>query len=106
MHGQPIIKRTRGSILGKGKQFSPLRNVQTGSGAKTASFSVGTGDAFPPKLKRPQREAHYSHPFGAEAENEWNYTFTPSCGLYNMLKDLNTVLVKGVVFTFEVWFPA
>jgi hypothetical protein len=53
MHGQPIIKRTRGSIRGKGKQFSPLRNIQTGSGANTASFSVDTGDAFPPEIKTP-----------------------------------------------------
>lgn len=40
-------QRTRGSIPDKGKRFSPLRNVQTGSGANSASFSVGTGDGFP-----------------------------------------------------------
>jgi hypothetical protein len=37
----------RGSIPGRGKGFYLLRSVQTGSGAHSASFSMGTGSSFP-----------------------------------------------------------
>lgn len=39
-------QRTRGSIPGKGKRFSSLRNVQTRSVPNSATLSVGTGDTF------------------------------------------------------------
>ena len=44
-----------GSNLAKGKRF-PTQNVQTGSGAHQASYSVGTG-VFTTGVKRPGREA-------------------------------------------------
>lgn len=37
----------RESIRGRDMRFSPLRNVQTGTGAYTGVFLVGIGDSFP-----------------------------------------------------------
>jgi len=31
---------------------------------------------FPPRVKRPGREADYSSPYGAEVKNGWYYTST------------------------------
>jgi hypothetical protein len=49
--------------------FSLHHRVQNGSGAHPASYSVGTRGSFP-GVKRPGREADYSHPSSAEAK-EW-----------------------------------
>jgi hypothetical protein len=62
--------RTR-SIPGKGKEFSLLQSVQTGSGANSVSVQWVSA-----KVKRPGSEADYSPQFRAEGENEWSYTFT------------------------------
>lgn len=39
--------RGRGSIRGRGKRFFSSPNVQTGPGAYTGVYLVGTGDSFP-----------------------------------------------------------
>jgi hypothetical protein len=38
---------SRGSIPGRGKRFSLLHSVQTGSGAHPASYPMGTAGDFP-----------------------------------------------------------
>jgi hypothetical protein len=37
----------RGSIPGRGKRFSPLHSVQTGSGPHPTSSTMGTRGSFP-----------------------------------------------------------
>jgi hypothetical protein len=43
---QPGRQRSRGSIPGRGKIFSPAHNVQTGSEAHPG-YPMGTGGSFP-----------------------------------------------------------
>ena len=57
------------SLQGQENYF--LQNVQPGSGAHAASYSVGTG------VKRPGLEAAQSNPSVAEATNDWIPTSTP-----------------------------
>jgi hypothetical protein len=60
----------RGSIPGRGKGFSPILCVQTGSGAHPASCTMGTGGPFPGGKARPGRDADHSPPSSAEVMNE------------------------------------
>jgi len=39
---------------------------------------------FLPGIKRPDLEAHYSHPFNAEAKNEYKYTYIPPACLHDV----------------------
>jgi hypothetical protein len=50
------------------KDLSLLHSVQTGSGARLASYPIDTGGSFP-GLKLPGREADYSPANSAEAMN-------------------------------------
>jgi len=54
-------------------EFSLSLNAQTGSGAHSASFSVGTGVLFW-AVKRLGPEAENSLPSSVEVKNEWSYT--------------------------------
>jgi hypothetical protein len=54
------------SIPGKGKGFSPLHSVQTGSGAHPVFYPMGTGGSFP-GVNRPGRETDHSS--NAEVKN-------------------------------------
>ena len=56
--------------------FFLLQNIQTGSGAHTAFYSMGTG-VLPRGLKQSGREVNHSSPSSAEAENEWRYNSLP-----------------------------
>jgi len=60
----------------KARDFSFLRNVQTGSGAHPASYSVDEGGSFL-AVNRVGRE--FNHPPSPipKVKNEWNYTSTP-----------------------------
>jgi hypothetical protein len=58
----------RGSIPGRGKRFSLLPSVQTGSGVHPASYPVGTG-ALSIGVKRPGYDADHSPPTSAEVKN-------------------------------------
>jgi hypothetical protein len=51
--------------------------VQTGSGVHPTSYSMGTGGAISPGVKRPGREADHSPPANAEVKKMWIYTSTP-----------------------------
>jgi hypothetical protein len=62
----------RGSIPRRGTYFSLLHNVQTGSGAHPASYSMGTEVSFS-GVKRPEHEAVIS-PSSADV---CSYTSTP-----------------------------
>ena len=56
------------TILGKEtRNCSVLRNVQSGSGARTATCWIGTV-GFLSRLKRPERQADYSPPSSAEVK--------------------------------------
>jgi hypothetical protein len=61
-----------GRIPGEARSFTFLRNVQTISGARLASYSVCTG------VKRPGREAGHSSPSNAEVKTVYLYTRPPS----------------------------
>jgi hypothetical protein len=52
----------RGSITGRGKDFSSNLCVQTGSEAHPASCTMGTGGPFPAGKARPGRDADHSAP--------------------------------------------
>jgi hypothetical protein len=56
--------------------FSFLHRFQTGSGAHSASYPMGTGSPSA-GVKRPGREANHSPPPSAEVKNAWSYTSTP-----------------------------
>ena len=62
---------------------SLIQDVQTDSGAHTDSNSVATGGVFP-KINRPRREVHHSPSSGAEVENEWSYTSSPTISLHGV----------------------
>jgi hypothetical protein len=51
------------------RDFSQLHCVQTGYGAHTASYPIGTGVSFP-GVMRPGREAVHSRPYSAEVKND------------------------------------
>jgi hypothetical protein len=52
------------------KDFSSILCLQTGSGAHTASCTMGTGGSFPGGKARPGRDADHSPPSSAEVVNE------------------------------------
>jgi hypothetical protein len=52
------------------KDFSSSLVVQTSSGTRPASFTVGTGGPFPGVKARPGRDADHSPSSSAEVENE------------------------------------
>jgi hypothetical protein len=52
------------------KDFSSSLCVQTGSGAHSASCTMGTGGPLPGGKARPGRDADHSPPSSAEDENE------------------------------------
>jgi hypothetical protein len=56
--------------------LSFLLNVHTGSGARPASCSMGTGGPFP-EINRSVCEVEHLPPPSADAKNEWSYTSTP-----------------------------
>jgi len=56
------------------KDFFFTQNVQTGSGVHTASRSFGSGLFFP-GIKRPGLKLDRLHPYSAEVNNMWSYTF-------------------------------
>jgi hypothetical protein len=60
----------RGSIPGRGKDFSSNLCGQTGSGVHPASCTMGTGGPFPGGKARPGRDIDHSPPSSAEVENE------------------------------------
>lgn len=68
--GQP---RSLGSVPNRGRDFSFLGIVCTGSGACPVSYLVGP-EALPPRW-----EADHSHQSGAELNNAWTCTSTPLC---------------------------
>jgi hypothetical protein len=49
----------RGSIPGRGERIFPVASVQTGSGAHSASCTMGTGSPFPGGKTRPGRDADH-----------------------------------------------
>jgi hypothetical protein len=59
---------SRSSIPAGVKDFSPLHNIQSGSGTHPASYPVGTG-AVSPEVKRPGCEADQSPPSSADVKN-------------------------------------
>jgi hypothetical protein len=65
-----------GLTLGRVLEFCFLQNVQTGSGAKGTSYSIGGMDSFPGH-KGLQSEANHSPPSTTNVKNEWRYMSTP-----------------------------
>jgi hypothetical protein len=57
-------------------KFFPYPFVQTGPGAHSASYPMGTEVSFP-GVKRPGSEARHSPPTSDDDENKWIYTSTP-----------------------------
>jgi hypothetical protein len=59
----------RGSILGRGMDYSSSLCVLTGSGAQPDSCTKGTGGPFPGGKARPGRDADHSPSFTAAVMN-------------------------------------
>jgi hypothetical protein len=59
-----------------GQEFSFLRVVQTGSGVRQTSYTMGTGGFFLVG-KAPGRGADHSPPTSDEVKKMWIYTSTP-----------------------------
>jgi hypothetical protein len=62
-------------FLAEAGNFSLRHRVQTGSGAHTASYPMGTG-VLSPEVKRPGHEVDHSPASSAEVKNVWGYTST------------------------------
>jgi hypothetical protein len=60
----------------KGREFSLLHVVETGSGVHPASYPMGPG-ILSQGVKRPECEADHSPPTSAEVKKIWIYTFIP-----------------------------
>ena len=71
--------------LAETKDVSVLQNVETGSGALSASYSVGT-IGFVPSGKS-QSEADHSPVPSAEVKNGWSYTFTAPVYFHGLYGD-------------------
>jgi hypothetical protein len=63
--------------------FSLNHCIQNGSGARPASYPMGTSGSFL-EVKRPGREADHFH-LVPRSKNEWSYTSTPPICLYGMV---------------------
>jgi hypothetical protein len=57
------------------RNFTLLRNVQTGCGTRPSPVLNEYRDSLPAVI-RPGREFHHSLPPSAEVKNEWSYTLT------------------------------
>jgi len=71
------LRAGRCSILGMGIDgiFCLRHRIQTGSGAHSASCTMGTGISYP-GVKRLGREADHLPPSSAEVKNVWSCTST------------------------------
>jgi hypothetical protein len=58
-----------------GQEFSLLHFAQTGTGAHSTSYPMGTGGSFL-GVKRPGREADHSPPTSVKVQKLWIYTRT------------------------------
>jgi hypothetical protein len=65
----------RGSIPGRGRDFSVRHGVQTSSGAHPISCLMGAGVTFPGR-KAAGRETDHSS--SAEIKNVWSYASIPT----------------------------
>ena len=83
--------------------FSLLQNIQTGSGAHPASYSMGSG-VLTRGLKQPWREVNRPSPSSAEAKNGWRYNSL----LPRHLRDVdgeNISFYLATVSTHEIHVP-
>jgi hypothetical protein len=64
--------------------FSLHHHVQTGSGAHSASYPMGTR-ALSLGIQRPGREADHTPTSSAEVKNAWSYTSTPPISLHDVV---------------------
>jgi hypothetical protein len=63
----------RGSITGKTKRFSHLKNIQVSFNAHPASYTKGTR-FLPPWVKQLGHKIDPSPASSTKVKNEWNYT--------------------------------
>jgi hypothetical protein len=61
--------------------FSLRYRDQIGSGTHPATYAMDTGSNFS-GVKRPGREADYSHASNAEVRNAWTYPSIPKYDLF------------------------
>jgi len=65
-------------------EFSSCHRVQTGSGAHSASYPMGTGDSYS-GAKRPGCEADHSPPSSNEVKNLRSYTSITAIRLHGVV---------------------
>jgi hypothetical protein len=89
--------------IGKGKKFSLLLNVRTGSEGQPAFHSIGLG-VVSPKVKRPGREVDHSPPLNVsnEVKNEWTYKVIHPIRLHGMDRDSSPFNL--CYFQHHTWF--
>ena len=70
-------------VLARARDVPLFQNIQTGSGAHPASYSMGTGV---PSLVVKQSGSENDHllPSSANIKNVWSYTSTPNIGIHGM----------------------
>jgi len=66
------------------RNFSPHRNVQTGSGATRPIIQWVRG-ALSLGVKLPGHEADHSPPSSVDMNNAWRYTSTPTIRLHGVV---------------------
>jgi hypothetical protein len=76
-------------VTARAGDFSLYHHVQTGSGAHTASYPMGTRDSSL-WVKWPGHEADHSPPSSVEVKNVWSYTTTPPLHIHCMVLSWST----------------
>jgi hypothetical protein len=82
------------------KDFPFLQNVQTGSGAHPASYSMSTWGSCS-GCEAEGHEAAHSPPSRAEVKNKWSYTCTPHTCLHSVHED-NCTFYLYAMTTMEI----
>jgi hypothetical protein len=99
--------RLRAGRLGlesqQGQNFSLLHNVQTGSGARPASYPMDTGGDFPGRVKRPGREADHWPPSSSEVKNGGAIPPSPP---YAFMTQCLINWTQGQLFLLPYLFPS
>ena len=82
----------------RGRDFSLLQNIQTGSGTHPASYLMGTW-YLSQGLKRSGCEVNHSPPCSGEVKNKWSCSSTHSVCLHGVKRENCTFFLR-----FSHWF--
>ena len=95
--------RSRFRIQMAAREFSPLQNVQTVSGAQPASCLMTTG-LLPREIKRSGHKINLSPPSSAKVTNQWSYTSTPHLCLHGTDRRKICPLFRFIIYTQQICY--